>query len=53
MTLRKQGRMMQREIRHMAGILGLRPHDMCELACRGGGASISSLCTAFAESEVI
>ena len=34
-------------------VLGLRPDDMCELARQGGGVSISSLCTVFAESEVI
>ena len=37
----------------MANTLGLRPDDMCELARQGGGVSISSLCTVFAESEVI
>ena len=37
----------------MANTLGLRPDDMCELAKQGGGVSISSMCTVFAESEVI
>ena len=37
----------------MANTLGLRPDDMCELARQGGGVSISSMCTVFAESEVI
>ena len=37
----------------MANTLGLRPDDMCDLARQGGGVSISSMCTVFAESEVI
>lgn len=37
----------------MANTLGLRPDDMCDLAQQGGGVSISSMCTVFAESEVI
>lgn len=37
----------------MANTLGLRPDDMCDLARNGGGVSISSMCTVFAESEVI
>lgn len=37
----------------MANTLGLRPDDMCQLAQQGGGVSISSMCTVFAESEVI
>jgi len=37
----------------MANSLGLRVEEMCDLASRGGGTSISSLCTVFAESEVI
>lgn len=37
----------------MANTLGMRPGDMCELARQGGGVSISSMCTVFAESEVI
>ena len=37
----------------MANVLGLRPEDLCELARQGGGVSISSMCTVFAESEVI
>ena len=37
----------------MANTLGLRPDALCELATQGGGTSISSMCTVFAESEVI
>ena len=37
----------------MANTLGLRPEALCELAQQGGGVSISSMCTVFAESEVI
>ena len=37
----------------MANTLSLRPAELCELAARGGGTSISSMCTVFAESEVI
>ena len=37
----------------MANTLGVRPQELCELASRGGGISISSMCTVFAESEVI
>lgn len=37
----------------MANILGVRPGELCELARQGGGVSISSMCTVFAESEVI
>ena len=37
----------------MANTLGVRPDALCELASQGGGASISSMCTVFAESEVI
>lgn len=37
----------------MAGALGLRPGEMCELAASGGGVTISSMCTVFAESEII
>lgn len=37
----------------MANTLGLHLDDMCELARQGGGVSISSMCTVFAESEVI
>ena len=37
----------------MANTLGLRPDALCELAAKGGGTSISSMCTVFAESEVI
>jgi len=36
----------------MANTLAVRPGELCELAARGGGASISSMCTVFAESEV-
>lgn len=37
----------------MANTLGVRPGALCELAAQGGGTSISSMCTVFAESEVI
>ena len=37
----------------MANTLGLRLEALCELASTGGGVSISSMCTVFAESEVI
>ena len=37
----------------MAGTLGLRPGELCELARSGGGTRISSMCTVFAESEII
>ena len=37
----------------MANTLGLRLEALCELAAQGGGVSISSMCTVFAESEVI
>ena len=37
----------------MANTLSLRPAELCELAAQGGGTSISSMCTVFAESEVI
>ena len=37
----------------MANTMGLRPDELCELASLGGGVSISSMCTVFAESEVI
>ena len=37
----------------MANTLSLRPAELCELASHGGGTSISSMCTVFAESEVI
>ncbi|MCI9120287.1 MAG: CoA activase [Oscillibacter sp.] len=37
----------------MANTLAVRPEELCRLAARGGGASISSMCTVFAESEVI
>ena len=36
----------------MASTLGLRLEELCELASTGGGTSISSMCTVFAESEV-
>ena len=32
----------------MANRLGMRPEELCALAARGGGASISSICTVFA-----
>lgn len=37
----------------MANTLGLTPQALCELASHGSGVTISSLCTVFAESEVI
>lgn len=37
----------------MANTLAMRPDELCSLAKLGGGTSISSLCTVFAESEVI
>ena len=37
----------------MANTLSLRPAELCELAAAGGNTSISSMCTVFAESEVI
>ena len=37
----------------MANTLSVRLNDLCELAGRGSGVSISSMCTVFAESEVI
>lgn len=37
----------------MAGTMGLRPDEICELARSGSGITISSMCTVFAESEVI
>lgn len=37
----------------MANTLSLGPGELCALAERGGGVSISSMCTVFAESEVI
>ena len=37
----------------MANTMGLRPDTLCDLASRGGSISISSMCTVFAESEVI
>jgi predicted CoA-substrate-specific enzyme activase len=37
----------------MATTLGMDPEQLCCLAEDGGGVSISSLCTVFAESEVI
>ena len=37
----------------MANTLGLRPGELCELARSGGGTRISSMCTVFAESEII
>lgn len=37
----------------MANTMALRPDEVCELARLGGGTSISSMCTVFAESEVI
>lgn len=37
----------------MANTLGLNIDDMCALAQKGGGVNITSMCTVFAESEVI
>ena len=37
----------------MANTLALRPDELCDLARQGGNTSISSMCTVFAESEVI
>lgn len=37
----------------MANTLGLRLEELCELSSQGSGVSISSMCTVFAESEVI
>ncbi len=37
----------------MANTLSMRLEELCELAGKGGGVSISSMCTVFAESEVI
>lgn len=37
----------------MANTLALRPDELCALAEKGGNVSISSMCTVFAESEVI
>lgn len=36
----------------MANTLAVRPDELCRLAAGGGGVSISSMCTVFAESEV-
>ena len=37
----------------MANTLGVKLDELCWLAAEGGGVSISSMCTVFAESEVI
>lgn len=37
----------------MANTLAVTPGDLCRLARQGGGVAISSMCTVFAESEVI
>jgi len=37
----------------MANTLSVRPEELCDLAAKGGNTSISSMCTVFAESEVI
>ena len=37
----------------MANTMALRPDELCELARRGRNVKISSMCTVFAESEVI
>lgn len=36
----------------MASSLALRPDELCELAVKGSGVTISSMCTVFAESEI-
>lgn len=37
----------------MANTLSLRPAELCEMASKGSNTAISSMCTVFAESEVI
>jgi len=37
----------------MANAMGMDPASLCQLAKEGGGVTISSMCTVFAESEVI
>lgn len=37
----------------MSNTLAVKPSELCALASKGGGVSISSMCTVFAESEVI
>ena len=37
----------------MANTLAVQPEELCRLASLGGGVTISSMCTVFAESEVI
>jgi len=37
----------------MSNTLAVKPAELCDMASRGGGVSISSMCTVFAESEVI
>lgn len=37
----------------MANTLGIRPDELCDKAREGSGVTISSMCTVFAESEVI
>ncbi len=37
----------------MANTMALKPMELCELARNGGGTTISSMCTVFAESEII
>ena len=37
----------------MSNTLAVKPEELCEMASKGGGVSISSMCTVFAESEVI
>ncbi len=37
----------------MANTLAVRPGELCKLASSGGNTTISSLCTVFAESEVV
>ena len=37
----------------MANTMALKPDALCELARKGKGVKVSSMCTVFAESEVI
>ena len=37
----------------MSNTLAVKPEELCRLASMGGGVTISSMCTVFAESEVI
>ena len=42
-----------RFIEVMANLLGVTPDELCQMAARGSDTTISSMCTVFAESEVI